>query len=80
MTRRDTSGDAAWAAMMGTDLPDVTVSGRDMRNIQRALEEADIALRQAETSKISYISRAARSARASVQHAWAIVKPKAAAG
>lgn len=80
MTGRDTSADAAWAMMTGADLPDVTLTGSDMRTIRRALEEADSALRQAETSKVSYISRAARSARASVQHAWAIVKPKAASG
>ncbi|WP_024276015.1 hypothetical protein [Hyphomicrobium sp. 802] len=80
MTRRDTSADAFEAFVRGTDLPSVTLDGRDMRTIQQALEEADTALRHAETSKVSYISRAARSARARVQHAWAIVKPKAASG
>jgi hypothetical protein len=76
MTRRDTSGDAAWAMMVGDDLPDVTLTGAQMRIIQRALEEAESVLQKSENSKIYSVAKAARSARATVLHAWAIVRPK----
>ena len=79
MTRRDTSGDAAWAMMTGADLPDVTLTGADARTIERALEEAEAALQKSEYSKIYSVAKASRAARANVQRAWAIIRSKASA-
>lgn len=73
MTTRDTSGDAAWAAMMGEDLPPVTLSGADIRTIKHALEEANYALRKAESSKIYAAASAARKALARIEHAYSAI-------
>jgi len=77
MTTRDTSGDAMEAFLRGPDAPPITLSGYDAAIVRQALEEAEAALRQAETSKIYTVSRAARSARTNVLRAWAIIQPSA---
>lgn len=70
MTTRDTSGDAMEAFLRGDDLPPVTITGSEALTIKEAFEEANYALRKAETSKIFAIAKAARTARARIERAY----------